>query len=171
MAFDFQQNIRDTVPSSVIQEQKDRYNKNTKFKLSNCKQYNNLEKNNNYTILFNNKKLVSYIAVAGGNGEINAEIKFSPSYTNNTGSSITFDEVSLNSSPFYNAENNPLIGRISTRPSNFTNPVDNLAPNIGEPVDFNDSSASNDDTYFPLNLAIYETKPEFSNLEIGRAHV
>ena len=118
------------------------------------------------TILFNNKKLVSYIAVAGANGEINAEIKFSPSYTNNTGSSITFGEISLNSSPFYNAENNPLIGRISTRPSNFTNPVDNLAPNIGEPVDFNDSSASNDDTYFPLNLAIYETKPDFSNLEI-----
>jgi hypothetical protein len=115
------------------------------------------------TILFNNKKLVSYIAVAGSNGEINAEIKFSPSYTNSTGSTVTFHEVSLNSSPFYNAENNPLIGRISTRSSNFNS---SIAPNIGEPVDFNNSSASNDNSYFPLNLAVYETKPEFSNLEI-----
>ena len=115
------------------------------------------------TILFNNKELVSYIAVAGSSGEINAKIKFSPSYTNSTGSTVTFNEVSLNSSPFYNAENNPLIGRISIIPSNFNS---SIAPNIGEPVDFNNSSASNDNSYFPLNLAVYETKPEFSNLEI-----
>ncbi len=115
------------------------------------------------TILFNNKELVSYIAVAGAAGAINANIKFSPNYTNNTGSGITFDEVSLHPSPFYNAENNPLIGRISTKPSPFTS---SIAPNIGVPVDFNNSSASNDNSYFPINLAVYETKPIVSNLEI-----
>ena len=120
-------------------------------------------KKDNGNILFNNKKLISYVAVAGSGGAIDAKIKFSPQYTNNTGASVTFDQVFLNSSPFYNAENNPLIARISTRPSNFTT---SIAPNIGEPVDFNNSSSSNDNSYFPLNLAVYETKPVFSNLEI-----
>ena len=118
---------------------------------------------NNGTVIFNNKQLTSYVATAGSGGTQDAIINFSPSYTNNTGGSVTFDQVSLNSSPFYNAENNPLIGRISTMPSSFNS---SIAPNIGEPVDFNNSSASNDNSYFPINLAVYETKPDYSNLEI-----
>lgn len=115
------------------------------------------------TVIFNNRQLTYYVATAGAGGSQDAVIKFSPSYVNNTGSTVTFDQVSLNPSPFYNAENNPLIGRISTTSSVFnTSP----SPNIGEPVDFNDSSSSNDDSYFPINLAVYETKPSFSNLEI-----
>tara|TARA_R110000772_G_scaffold29331_2_gene73355 strand:+ start:670 stop:4992 length:4323 start_codon:yes stop_codon:yes gene_type:complete len=109
--------------------------------------------------LFDNQRLDKFIRT----GTNSSRIYINPGYTNSTGNIQTIKEVSLERSPFYNAENDPLIARISTIPSPNTNSV---APNIGQPVFFNNQSSNTDPSYFPINLAVYETAPVTSNLDI-----
>jgi hypothetical protein len=113
--------------------------------------------------LFDNAEVIQYSYVITS-GQDKTRIKISPSWNNGTGADIdpgstfTFDP-----SPFYNAADNPLIGRISTIQSNLDTTD---AKNIGTPVDFTTSPAVNDDDFFPIRLAVYETEPVFSNLDI-----
>jgi len=98
-----------------------------------------------------------------GDGDT-TRIRISPAYNNTTGAPITANSVfTFDPSPFYNANENPLIGRISTITSN----LDTLATkNIGEQVDFTTSSLVTSEDFFPIKLAVYETKPVTSNLDI-----
>ena len=75
-------------------------------------------------LLFSQHELIDYAYTSDSTtGAPKTRIKIDPVY-NNTGSPIPVDSVfKFHQSPFYNAENDPLIGRISTNPSQ----VDTLA--------------------------------------------
>ena len=113
--------------------------------------------------LFDNAEVIQYSYIISG-GQDQTKIKISPAYNNGTGAAIgTGSNFTFDPSPFYNAADNPLIGRISTIQSNLDTTD---AKNIGTQVDFTTSPAINDDDFFPIRLAVYETEPVFSNLDI-----
>ena len=105
--------------------------------------------------LFENRQVTGYSV--GPSGFNKSTVTFSPSYT--IPNNVSLGTTTFQLSPFYNAENNPLIARISTTRSPST---PGIGSTIGDVVDFT-GAASN---YFPINLAVYETKPVVSNLDI-----
>ena len=107
------------------------------------------------TSLFANRQVTGYSV--GPSGFNKSTVTFSPSYTIPNGTSLGTTTFQL--SPFYNAENNPLIARISTTRSTQT---PSIGSTIGDVVQFSGSN----NNYFPINFSVYETKPVFSNLDI-----
>ena len=120
-------------------------------------------KDENGNTLFDNAEVLQYSYVIDNNQD-KTKIRIAPSYTNTTGSQIAAgSSFTFDPSPFYNAADNPLIGRISTIQSDLDTTD---AKNIGTQVDFTTSPAVDDDDFFPIRLAVYETEPVFSNLDI-----
>ena len=107
------------------------------------------------TSLFANRQVTGYSV--GPSGFNKSTVTFSPSYT--IPNNISLGTTTFQLSPFYNAENNPLIARISTTRSTQT---PTIGSTIGDVVQFSGSN----NNYFPIHLAVYETKPVFSNLDI-----
>ena len=105
--------------------------------------------------LFANREVTGYSV--GPSGFNKSTVTFSPSYAFTGATDL--GTVTFQLSPFYNAENNPLIARISTTRSTQT---PTIGSTIGDVVQFSGSSAN----YFPIKLAVYETKPVASNLDI-----
>ncbi len=112
-----------------------------------------------------NLMLDRFVFNTGGTGTVSTN----PAAALNLSGNLAADDwmLELNQSPFYNAEENPLIARISTETSkdagSFTFHTGTQVRNIADSTYYTPGDGS---SFFPISLAVYETQPVRSNLDI-----